>query len=58
MIENRYPLQLIGELLDRLGRAHQFSQLDFINAYHQMRIHKEDEWKPRSRHDTATSSTK
>ena len=37
-IKNQYPLTLIGESLDRLGRAKQFSQLDLTNAYHQMRI--------------------
>ena len=44
-IKNRYPLPLIGELLDRLGRAKQFTQLDLTSAYHQMRIRKGDEWK-------------
>ena len=33
-IKNRYPLPLIGELLDRLGRAKQFTQLDLTSAYH------------------------
>ena len=37
-IKNRYPLPLIGESLDRLGRAKQFTQLDLTNAYHQIRI--------------------
>ena len=37
MIKNRYPLPLIRESLDRLGRAKQFTQLDLTNAYHQMR---------------------
>ena len=44
-IKNRYPLSLIGESLDRLGRARRFTQLDLTNAYHQMRIRKVDEWK-------------
>ena len=44
-IKNRYPLPLIGESLDRLGRAKQFTQLDLTSAYHWMRIRKEDEWK-------------
>ena len=44
-IKNRYPLPLIGELLDRLGRAKQFTQLDFISAYHLMRIREENKWK-------------
>ena len=44
-IKNQYPLPLIGELLDRLGRAKQFTQLDLTNAYHRMRIREGDEWK-------------
>ena len=44
-IKNRYPLLLIGESLDRLGRAKQFTQLDLTSAYHQMRIREKDEWK-------------
>ncbi len=42
-IKNRYPLPLIGEALDRLGRAKRFTQLDLTSAYHQMRIWKGDE---------------
>ena len=41
-IKNWYPFPLIGELLDRLGRARQFTQLNFTSAYHWMRIHEED----------------
>ena len=44
-IKNRYPLPLIGELLDRLGRAKRFTQLDLTSAYHRMRIREGDEWK-------------
>ena len=44
-IKNQYPLPLIGESLDRLGRAKQFTQLDLTNAYHRMRIREGDEWK-------------
>ena len=44
-IKNRYPLPLIGESLDRLGRAKRFTQLDLTNAYHQMQIREGDEWK-------------
>ena len=44
-IRNRYPLPLIGESLNCLGRAKRFTQLDLTNAYHQMRIQKSDEWK-------------
>ena len=44
-IKNRYPLPLIGESLDRLGRAKRFTQLDLTSAYHRMRIRERDEWK-------------
>ena len=42
-IKNRYPLPLIGELLDWLGRATRFTQLDLTNIYHWMRIREGDE---------------
>ena len=44
-IKNRYPLPLIGESLDRLGRAKRFTQLNLTSAYHRMRIREGDEWK-------------
>ncbi len=44
-IKNRYPLPLVGESWDRLGRARRFTQLDLTNAYHRMRIREGDEWK-------------
>lgn len=43
--KNRYPLPLIGETLDRLGRAKRFTQLDPTNAYHRLRIEGGAEWK-------------
>ena len=33
-IKNRYPLPLIGELLNQLGRAKRFTQLDLTSAYY------------------------
>ena len=42
-IKNRYPLPLIKESLNRLGRDRWFIQLDLINTYHQRRICKSDE---------------
>ena len=33
-IKNRYPLSLISKLLDCLGQAKQFTQLDLTNAYY------------------------
>ena len=38
IIKNRYPLLLVGESLDCLGRAKRFTQLDLTSAYHRMRI--------------------
>ena len=42
-IKNRYPLLLVGESLDCLSRAKQFTQLDLTDVYHQMRIKEDDE---------------
>ena len=44
-IKNRYPLPLIGESLDWLGWAKQFTQLGLTSAYHQMRIKEGDKLK-------------
>ena len=44
-IKNQYPLPLIEESPDRLGRTRRFIQLDLTNAYHWMRICKGNEWK-------------
>ena len=44
-IKNRYSLLLISKLLDRLGRAKRFTQLNLTNAYYRMRICEGDEWK-------------
>ncbi len=44
-IKNWYPLPLVGETLDRLGRDRRFIQLDLTKAYYQMRIKEGDEWK-------------
>ncbi len=38
--KNWYLLPLVGELLNRLGQAQRFTQLDLTNAYYQMRIRK------------------
>ena len=42
-IKNQYLLPLIGESLDWLGRAKQFTQLDLTNAYHWIKIYEDNE---------------
>ena len=42
-IKNRYPLPLISETLDRLGRAACFSKLDLKDAYYRISIQRGDE---------------
>ena len=44
-IKNRYPLPLIGELIDRLKTAKVFSKIDLRGAYNLVRIAEGDEWK-------------
>ena len=44
-IKNQYLLLLIGELLNRLGRAKRFTQLDLTSVYYRMRITKGDKSK-------------
>ncbi len=41
-IKSWYPLPLVVQLLDGLGWAQGFMQLDLTNAYHQMRIREGD----------------
>ena len=43
--KDRYLLPLIGEVLDCLHTARYFTKLDIKEAYHNVRIKKEDEWK-------------
>lgn len=44
-VKNRYPLPLISEILDRLSGAKFYSKLDIRDAYHRIRIAREDRWK-------------
>lgn len=42
--KDRYPLPLIQETLNRIGRAKFFTKLDVIAAFHKIRIQPGDEW--------------
>ena len=44
-IKNRYPLPLMSELRDRLGKATVFTKLDLKNGYYLLRMAKGEEWK-------------
>ena len=44
-VKNRYPLPLIGEILDRVSGATVFSKIDLKDAYYRIRIKPGDEWK-------------
>ncbi|KAJ4717218.1 Retrotransposon protein, putative, Ty3-gypsy subclass [Melia azedarach] len=42
-IKNKYPIPLIADLFDQLGRARYFSKLDLRSGYYQVRIAEGDE---------------
>ena len=42
--KDRYPLPLINETLERIGKARWFTKLDVIAAFHKIRIAKGYEW--------------
>jgi hypothetical protein len=44
-IKNRYPLPLISELQDRLGKAQWFTALDLKGAFNLIRMKAGEEWK-------------
>ena len=44
-VNNRFPLPLIPEMLDRLHLAKVFTKIDMRNAYHQVKVKEGDEWK-------------
>lgn len=43
--KDRYPLPLIRETLNRIGKARWFTKLDVVSAFHKIRIAEGDEWK-------------
>ncbi|CEG79126.1 Putative Retrotransposon nucleocapsid protein [Rhizopus microsporus] len=44
-IKNRYPLPLIGEIMNRLSTTKVYTKFDVRIAYHRFRIAEGDEWK-------------
>jgi len=44
-VPNRYPLQLMQELQDRVQGAQWFTKLDLKNGFHLIRVKEGDEWK-------------
>ncbi len=44
-VKNHHSLSLISETLNRLSQVKQFTKLNLKNAYHRIRIQREDEWK-------------
>ena len=43
--KNRYPLPLIGEMLDRISRAKYFTKFDIRDGYNRLRMAEGEEWK-------------
>ena len=44
-VKNRYPLSLIGDLIDKLKSAKVYSKINLCGAYNLLRIKKGKEWK-------------
>ena len=44
-IKNKYPLPLMNELRDRMGKAMVFTKLDLKNGYYLVRMVRGEEWK-------------
>ena len=44
-LKNVYPLPLISEIIDKIGKAKEFTKLDLRWGYNNVRIKEGDEWK-------------
>ena len=42
LIEDKYPIPNITDILEKLGRCHYFSSIDLANGYHQVEMDPED----------------
>ena len=45
MIKNKYPLPLIGDLIDQLSQVKYFSKIDLRDTFHRIRVNPGDRWK-------------
>jgi len=45
MVKNEYPLSLIADILDRVGKRKVFTKLDLRWSYNNVRIKEGDKWK-------------
>jgi len=45
MVKNNYPLPLISDLIDSVGKKKVFMKMNLCWGYNNVRIKKEDEWK-------------
>jgi hypothetical protein len=45
LVKNRYPLPLMSETIERIGKAKTFTKLDIRGAYNLIRIKEGDEFK-------------
>jgi len=45
MVKNKYPLPLIADILDRIGKRKVFTKLDLRWSYNNGRIKEGDKWK-------------
>jgi hypothetical protein len=46
MVKDHIPLLLISQVLDRLANTRVYTKLDIWEAYHNLQILEQDEWKP------------
>jgi len=45
MVKNNYPLPLISDLIDSIGKKKVFTKMDLHWEYNNVRIEEGDEWK-------------